>query len=171
MVDEINKIFYSQFKEAETYLKIVKALKGRLLTFKEIAEKTGKGSGGTLKKALELLINAEAGYLAEIMGFKDEILLASPYFRREEPGFQVDLVYKRADKVIVACEIKFSNERISTKIIPEMEKKCTALNIPRGYTLERALISLYGPDEALRDSCYFNHHVTGKEIIDDRWAR
>lgn len=243
MVDEINKIFYSQFKEAETYLKIVTALKGRLLTFKEIAEKTGKGSGGTLKKALELLINAElvdfyisidkgwnskfkkyrlgdeflvfyfkyiepnirlikagdqtrlfekisvdsldvwlgfaferfclkhAGYLAEIMGFKDEILLASPYFRREEPGFQVDLVYKRTDKVIVACEIKFSNERISTKIIPEMENKCTALNIPRGYTLERALISLYGPDEALRDSCYFNHHVTGKEIIDDRWAR
>jgi len=42
MVDEIKKIFYSQFKEAETYLKIVTVLKGRLLTFKEVSEKTGK---------------------------------------------------------------------------------------------------------------------------------
>ena len=237
MVDEINKIFYSQFKEAETYLKIVTVLKGRLLTFKEISEKTGKPSGGTLKKALELLINAElvdfyismdkgwntkfkkyrlgdeflafyfkyiepntrlikaggqtrlfekvsldsldvwlgfaferfclkhSGYLAGIMGFRDEMLLASPYFRRGEPGFQVDLVYKRTDRVMVVCEIKYSNERISTKVIPGMEKKCSALEIPRGYTLERALISLCGPDEALRDSGYFNHHVTVEDII------
>jgi hypothetical protein len=53
----------------------------------------------------------------------------------------------------------------SIKIIPEMEKKCAAIKIPRSYTLERALISLYGPDEALRNSCYFNRHVTGKDII------
>jgi len=51
------------------------------------------------------------------------------------------------------------------KVIPEMEKKCTALEIPRGYTLERALISLYGPDEALKNSCYFNHYVTVEDII------
>lgn len=237
MLNEIDKIFYSQFKEVEAYRKIVSVLKGKLLTFKEISEKTGKPSGGTLKNALELLINAEfvdfyismdkgwnskfkkyrlgdeflvfyfkyiepnirliqaggqtrlfekvsleslevwlgfaferfclkhSGYLAEIMGFKDEMLLASPYFRRGEPGFQVDLVYKRTDSVIVACEIKYSNERISTKIIPEMEKKCTALEIPRGYTLERALISLYGPDEALKNSCYFNHYATVEDII------
>lgn len=237
MVDEIHKIFYSQFKEAETYLKIVSVLKSRLLTFKEISEKTGKQSGGNLKKALDLLINAElvdfyismdkgwntkfkkyrlgdeflvfyfkylepntrlikaggqtrlfekvsadsldvwlgfaferfclkhSGYLAGIMGFRDEMLLASPYFRRGEPGFQVDLVYKRTDRVIVICEIKYSNERISTKIIPEMEKKCDAIKIPRGYMLERALISLSGPDEALRNSCYFNHHVTVEDII------
>ena len=99
------------------------------------------------------------------MGFKDEMLLASPYFSRSEAGFQVDLVYKRTDKVIVACEIKFSNEKISTKIIPGMEKKITVLKIPHGYTLERALISLYGPDEALQDSGYFSHYVTGKDII------
>lgn len=46
-----------------------------------------------------------------------------------------------------------------------MVKKCSALKIPRGYRLERALISLYGPDEALQNSCYFNHYVTGKDFI------
>ncbi|MCK4760747.1 MAG: AAA family ATPase [Candidatus Aminicenantes bacterium] len=243
MVDEIDKVFYSQFKEAETYRKIVSLLKGRLLTFKEIAEKTGKPSGGTLKNSLELLINAElidfyisvdkgwntkfkkyrlgdeflvfyfkyiepnirliktggqirlfekvsveslnvwlgfaferfclkqAGYFAGIMGFGEEMLLASPYFRRGDPGFQVDLIYKRVDRVITACEIKYSNERISTKIIPGMEKKCAALEIPRGHTLEKGLISVYGPDEALRDSCYFNHYVTVEDIVSGKTAQ
>ncbi|MCP5103428.1 MAG: hypothetical protein GY950_08620 [bacterium] len=46
-----------------------------------------------------------------------------------------------------------------------MEKKSGVIDIPRGYTLERALISLYGPDEALRNSGYFNHHVTVEDII------
>lgn len=115
--------------------------------------------------AFERFCLKHAGYLAEIMGFKDEMLLPSPYFKRGEPGFQVDLVYKRADRVIVACEIKYCNAKISTKIIPEMEKKCTAMVIPRGYTLERTLISLYGPDDALKSSCYFNHYITVENII------
>ncbi|MCP4146624.1 MAG: AAA family ATPase [bacterium] len=238
MLNEIHKIFYSQFKEAETYRRIVSALKGRLLTFKELCEKTGKPSGGTMKNALDLLVNAElvsfyismdkgwnskfkkyrlgdellafyfkyiepnirlineggqtklfeklsqeslnvwlgfaferfclkhAAFLAGVMGFKDEMLLASPYFRRGDPGFQVDLVYKRVDNVIVVCEIKYKNEAVSRSIIPEMEKKCAALSLPRGYSLEKALISLYGPDEALEKSGYFNYYVT----IDDIFA-
>ncbi|HLP45760.1 MAG TPA: hypothetical protein VK469_07435 [Candidatus Kapabacteria bacterium] len=54
---------------------------------------------------------------------------------------------------------------MTTKIIPGMEKKCSAIGIHRGYTLERALISLHGPDEALRDSGYFNYYVTVEDII------
>lgn len=54
MVNEIDKIFYSQFKEAESYLKIVTTLKGRLATFKEISESTGIPSGGNLKNTLPL---------------------------------------------------------------------------------------------------------------------
>lgn len=243
LLNEIDKIFYSQFKEVETYLKIVTVLKGKLLTFKEISEKTAKKSGGSLRAAIELLIDAElvdffisldkgwnskfkkyrvgdeflafyfkyiepnirlirtggqtrlfekvsadnldvwlgfaferfclkhSGYLADIMGFKDEMLLASPYFKPGQEGFQLDLVYKRIDKVIVACEIKFHNEPISPKIIPGMEKKCATLAIPRGYTLERALISLYGPDEALRDAGYFNYYVTGEDIVNGNVTR
>lgn len=237
LLNEIDKIFYSQFKEVESYLKIVSALKGKLLSFKDIAEKTAKKSGGSLRAALELLIDAElvdffisldkswnskfrkyrigdeflafyfkymepnirliqtggqtrlfekvsaesldvwfgfaferfclkhSGYLAGIMGFKDEMLLASPYFKPGQEGFLLDLVYKRTDKVIVACEIKFYNEPVTPAVIPEMEKRCAALEIPRGYTLEKALISLYGPDEALRETGYFNYYVTGEDIV------
>ncbi|MCP4221295.1 MAG: hypothetical protein GY765_42105, partial [bacterium] len=72
---------------------------------------------------------------------------------------------KRTDKVIVACEIKYREGKIGPKIIPEMEKKCSALQVPRGYTLEKALISVYGPDEELRTEGYFHYYVTLDDII------
>lgn len=93
------------------------------------------------------------------MGFEDEMAAASPYFERGDQGFQIDLVYRRTDKVIVVCEVKHHNVSVTTKVIPEMKKKCSLLPIPRGYTCEKALISLHGPDNALRDADYFDHYV------------
>jgi len=115
--------------------------------------------------AFERFCLKHSWYLAEIMGFADETLYASPYFGKNDSKFQIDLLYKRADKVITVCEIKHYTGKITTKIIPEVEKKCALLKIPNGYTLEKALISLYGPDEALKDSEYFNHFVTLEDIF------
>lgn len=115
--------------------------------------------------AFERFCLKHSWYLAEIMGFADETLYASPYFGKNDSKFQIDLLYKRADKVITVCEIKHYTGKITTKIIPEVEKKCALLKIPNGYTLEKALISLYGPDEALKDSEYFSHFVTLEDIF------
>ena len=101
------------------------------------------------------------------MNFEDEVLLASPLFGRTDRKFQIDLLYKRADKVITICEIKHHGKKIGTKIIPEIERKCSLFNAPRGYAVERALISLYGPDEALKNAEYFHHIVTLSDIFDD----
>ena len=43
---------------------------------------------------------------------------------------------KRADRVITVCEIKHHNKKIGTHIIPEMERKCTLVKLPRGYAVE-----------------------------------
>ena len=102
-------------------------------------------------------------YIAELMGFGNEILLASPYFEKADVSFQIDLLYVRSDNVITICEIKHHNKEITTKIIPEMEKKCKSLKMPKGYTLDKALISLYGPDKALKESKYFDYSI----ILDD----
>lgn len=37
--------------------------------------------------------------------------------------------------------------------------------LPRGYALEKALISLYGPDDSLKDTGYFHHFVTLDDIL------
>jgi len=103
--------------------------------------------------------------LAFVMNFADDVLLASPYFKKNDERFQIDLLYKRADHVITVCEIKHQNTQIGTHIIPEIQRKCTLLKVPRGYALERALISLYGPDNSLKDTGYFHHFVTLDDIV------
>ena len=115
--------------------------------------------------AFERFCTKHAAYLAGLMGFGEEMLLASPYFQKGAQTFQIDLVYRRADQVITVCEVKHQNAAITTKVIPEVERKCSLIRIPRGHTCEKALISLYGPDDALRDTGYFAHYVTLTDIL------
>ncbi len=237
MLKEVERIFYSQFREPRTYLKIINLLKNGIFSLSEISAKTKIPSGGGLKQYLKNLERAEmirsfvpfdrggnskfkkhtladeflvfffkyiepnlrvikesssrrlfetltqnsfdtwlgfaferfclkhAGMLAFVMDFADDLLLASPYFKKNDERFQIDLLYKRADRVITVCEIKHQNMKIGTHIIPEMQRKCALLKVPRGYALEKALISLYGPDNSLKDTGYFHHFVTLDDIL------
>ena len=118
-----------------------------------------------LGMAFERFCQKNAWYLAMKMGFGDQMIQAAPLFHRGEKGFQFDLVYGRSDGVIVVCEIKHFNAPLTTKIIPEMEKKLSRFKVPRGVTIEKALISLYGADQALRESGYFHHDIALKDIL------
>ncbi len=55
--------------------------------------------------------------------------------------------------------------KIGTHVIPEMQRKCALLEVPRGYALEKALISLYGPDNSLKDTGHFYHFVSLDDIL------
>lgn len=235
MVNEIEKIFYNQFKDGRKYLQIINALqKNNTMSLKEISNTLKIISGGGVKSYLNNLVKAEiikenipfdksinsklkrysledeyihfyfkyilpnikiikenrqqrslfkilteksfsiwmgfaferfcvknAYFLAEILDFDDKVFYAAPYFSKTgtDNNFQIDLLYKRSDDIITLCEIKNYNKKITTKIIPEIEKKCSLYKIPKGYTYEKMLVSLYGPDEALKDSQYFNYHI------------
>ena len=237
MIQEVEKIFYSQFQKETNYLKIVNALKKNMLSLDEISKKIQMSSGGGLKKYIDNLVKADivglhipwdrdinskvrkykisdeflsfyfkfiepnkkliaqstadnlfrtltrdnfhiwsgfaferfclkhSSYMAELMGFGKEVAIVGSHFSKDDNQFQVDLIYKRFDKVITICEIKHSKDKITTKIIPEMERKKSLLSIPRGYSVETALISLYGPDQALSDSGYFTHSVTLEDMF------
>ena len=237
MLNEVDRIFYSQFREPRIYGRIISLLKNGIFTMSEISAKTEISSGGGLKQYLENLERAEmirsfipfdrganskfrkytladeflifffkyiepnlrtikesssrrlfealtqdsfdvwlgfaferfclkhAGELASIMEFADDVLLASPYFEKHDERFQIDLLYKRADKVITICEVKHHRNKIGTRVIPEMERRRSLVNVPRGYAVERALISLYGPDDPLRDAGYFDYFVTLDDIL------
>ncbi len=99
-------------------------------------------------------------FIAKKLGFSSEVLGFGPYFRRGDPGFQIDLLYLRQNRIITLCEIKFHAEEITPSIIPEVEKKCALLAIPAGYTLEKCLISRFGPNKALASSKYFHHEIS-----------
>jgi AAA+ ATPase superfamily predicted ATPase len=59
LAKEFEKIFYSQFKEHETYKKITELLAKRPESLKDIAKKLKLTSGGGLKSYLDNLINAQ----------------------------------------------------------------------------------------------------------------
>lgn len=237
MVNEVERLFYSQFRETQTYKKIVELLKTGIFSLEEISRRVGFSSGGGLKFYLNNLEQAEitrsfipfgkgfkskfkkyalfdeflyfyfkymepnqrvitegesgrmfetltrdsfdmwmgfaferfclrhSGLLARRMGFRDDVLLAAPHFGKGDQKFQVDLLYRRADRVVTVCEIKYRNKPVTREIIPEMDRKCRLLDIPTGYTMEKALISLYGPDDSLKETAYFHHNITLEDII------
>ena len=235
--NEPEKIFFQQFNEARSYLKIAKSLKDANYTFKEISKKANISYGGGLKKYLDNLEKAQivssynsfdaklnsktrkyaltdellvfyykfiepnkasikkqlsnklfeslceskwkpllgyaferfclknAAYLAKIMGFSDDVVACAPYFGKNGAKFQIDLVFKRADKVITICEIKYHDNQIGTQVIKEVMKKTEQFPLPKGYSLETALISVHGANKALKDSGYFHHMITVSDLI------
>ena len=58
-LNEVEKIFYSQFKEYQSYKKIITKLDNKLLNLSEISKVTGIASGGGLKNYMRNLENAE----------------------------------------------------------------------------------------------------------------
>ena len=126
---------------------------------------TKSGFDSWLGFSFERFCRKHAGHLADIMGFSDTVAWAGPHFGKTDRHFQIDLLYKRTDNVITLCEIKHVNSALSPTVIPAVESKKKLLSIPRGYTVQTALICLYGPDNALEHSRYFDHIVTLKDIF------
>ena len=99
------------------------------------------------------------------MGFGRKVLTFGSYFEKKSEGFQIDLLYKRTDKIIVVCEIKYHSREISKKVLMEVDRKVALLSIPRGYSVQTALISLYGPDSALRAKKGFDYYLSLDDIV------
>jgi AAA+ ATPase superfamily predicted ATPase len=234
MLNEPEKIFYSQFRESRLYLKIAKALANQSLSLVELGKKLNKEKSGSLKQylsnledaqiisqyisfdskhntkfkkykltdellcfaykyiepykneiknnpnistklfekvcekhwnpwlglAFERFIMRNGYYVAERLGLASEIIGFYPLFGRSDKHFQIDLIYKRSDQITSVCEIKYHNKPIDTTIIPEFERKLKLLQNPKGHSIEKILISLYGPSKPLQDSQYFDRYLT-----------
>ncbi len=78
-------------------------------------------------------------------------------------GAQIDLLFKRADRVMTLCEIKF-RERIGKEVIGEVERKVTALRSGGNYSLEKVLISAFPPSKQLREEGYFSTILTVDDL-------
>ena len=115
--------------------------------------------------AFERFCFKHAFYIAQIMGFNQNILKAAGYFSKNDKRAQIDLLYKRNDKVFVLCEVKYYQAEVTTKVIPEIEKKINAFPLPKEYSIEKALITTYGMDKHLKNSNYFDYVVTMEDIL------
>ncbi len=237
LFDEIEKIFYKQFREAQVYLQIVKHCKDKALTMKALAHKLKQKSNGGLKRYITNLCEADIlqeyvsfglktntkdkrykvmdeyilfyfkyiepnktvikqsqsrrlfqelcekhwdswlgfaferfcmkniGHISRCLGFADEIIEMGPLLIKGQDGFQIDYLLKRSDDVIVLCEIKYSHNPIGTEVIAEIERKLLLLQKYSRYTIERALITVNGINNALAETRYFHHVVDLEDLL------
>lgn len=98
--------------------------------------------------------------IAAILGFKGIKYNSGAYFSRrtneEDPGYQIDLLFDRDDKVLTLCEVKYSQTPVSSKVIDEFEKKLQGLPNMKKKTIQRVLITNRGVDAALERRAYFD---------------
>lgn len=118
-----------------------------------------------LSCAFENFCLRHAWFLADLMGFQDELIQWGPYFHRQDIGFQIDLLYLRKNKIITLCELKYQDAPISVQVVREVEKKAALITLPRGYVLEKALISRLGPDKSLKELGYFQHTIQQEDFF------
>lgn len=123
--------------------------------------------------AFERLIRENSLIIAKILGFSGIQYKSGVYFNRssakQQPGYQFDLVFERADHVYTLCEIKYYASLVDTEIIDEFEMKVALFNEQKSYTIQKVLITTEGITPALRERHYFDRVITLDDLFDDRY--
>ncbi|HNA62719.1 MAG TPA: hypothetical protein PKW79_06550 [Rhabdochlamydiaceae bacterium] len=106
--------------------------------------------------------------IASIVGFSAVQYKCGAFFNRttirQQAGYQIDLVFDRADHVLTICEIKYTQNKIGTEVIEEFEKKLSRLD-SNNQTIEKVLISAGGVTDALLGRAYFDRIITLEDIF------
>jgi hypothetical protein len=93
--------------------------------------------------SFERLCLKNSRLLAELLGFSGVSYQAGSWFRTiQRKKIQVDLLFKRADKVIVLCELKHQEVLKSKSIIQQFERNYKYIQeyFP-GYTIQKVLVT------------------------------
>ena len=111
---------------------------------------------------------------AKIMNFGDVEYDSGSFFNKKtaklDKGFQIDLMYIRADHKIILCEIKYIDAEISVNAGHEIRKKLNIFQEQnpkyKNYTFETTLITtekLISNKSSIND--YFDHIITFDDIF------
>ncbi len=107
--------------------------------------------------------------IAAIIGFSAVRYKSGAFFNRatikEQAGYQIDLIFDRADHVLTICEIKYTQSKTGTDVIEEFEKKLRQMPDLGKKTIEKVLISASGATDALLDQAYFDRIITLEDIF------
>ncbi|MEI6169274.1 MAG: hypothetical protein WCS52_18990 [bacterium] len=106
--------------------------------------------------------------LAALLGFSGIEFFAGPYFRspaRDASGFQVDLLFARADNVMTLCEMKCSAAPTGMDVIREVDRKVHLLQqeFP-SKTIQRVLVIQGEPSREVLQSGYFYRIIHANEL-------
>lgn len=110
--------------------------------------------------------------IARILQFSGVHYRAGTFFNRgtdkENSGFQIDLLFERADNVYTICEIRYLQKKVGTQVINDMESKLALFPNPKNMTLHKVLICNEGAEDALINRAYFDDIITLTDLFDTR---
>lgn len=107
--------------------------------------------------------------IANLLGFSGVKYRVGSYFSRQtqksHPGFQIDLLFDRDDKVITICEIKYSQNRLSLDVINAFAEKIALFPNEKNKTIQRVLITNQPADKRLLDRAYFDKVIFLEDLF------
>jgi len=119
--------------------------------------------------SLERYCRNNAHIVAQYLGFSDVHYQAGAFFSRgtakSDRGFQIDLVYKRADRVITLCEVRHNSTPISISEARKINESFACYTAPPGHTIQKVLIAKGGVQPKVSDTMLFDKVVDPLDIF------
>lgn len=107
--------------------------------------------------------------IAKLLGFGGVSYQSGTFYNRavniDTPGYQIDLVFDRDDRVYTICEIKYTQAPVGIKVIAEMEQKLELFPNKKNKTIQKVLISAEGAQESLVNKGYFDRILTLEDFF------
>ena len=117
-----------------------------------------------LRYSFERYCRAQHHLIATKLGFGGIRYHSGAFFNREtikeKAGYQIDLLFERADHTITLCEIKYLNKPADKHVIQEFETKIDRFPLPSKHSIQKVLISAEGADQNLINTGYFDAILT-----------
>jgi AAA+ ATPase superfamily predicted ATPase len=116
--------------------------------------------------AFERWCRSQHHRLAEILGFSGVRYRSGVWMERgKRSGFEFDLVFERADRVLTVCEIKYTVTPVGSAVAKEFARKLQSIDVPRRTTIHRVLVSASGAAPEVASGRHFDRIVTIEDIF------
>ncbi|GJM06344.1 MAG: ATPase [marine bacterium B5-7] len=114
--------------------------------------------------AFERFCRRYTDVIADILKFSAVQYQSGAYYNRstsqQDSGFQIDLLYDRADNVLTVCEIKYLTGKVPKKVINDFEMKLAHLKTKKEKTIHKVLITAEGAEQSVIEQGYFDRILT-----------
>jgi hypothetical protein len=115
--------------------------------------------------AFERWCRRNSHVIAKKIGFSAVQYDSGVYFNRQnfgslEEGAQIDLLYKRSDRVITLCEIKYTSAPVGLSVVRDVERKLNLLKVGKTSSINKVLISANGAEKSVINKAYFDRIFT-----------
>lgn len=118
--------------------------------------------------SFELFCRKNLKILIKLLGIEDVFSRSGVYWQTEtskKEGVQIDMVIERSDATIHLVECKWSNGKIGSAIIDEINRKKNLFPNKAHYTVKTLLITTHGATDEVVKSGAFDDVITVKDMV------